>query len=61
MGPGETDSGLWSLLLTDAGVQAIATVAELRELRLGGTAITGRRHGTAEAPGQTRAAESARL
>lgn len=41
-GTQRTDSGLWSLLLTDAGVQAIATVAELRELRLGGTAITGR-------------------
>ena len=37
-----TDSGLWSLLLTDAGVQAIASVTELRELRLAGTAIPSR-------------------
>jgi Leucine-rich repeat (LRR) protein len=41
-GTQRTDSGLWSLLLTDTGVQAIATVTELRELRLAGTAITGR-------------------
>jgi Leucine-rich repeat (LRR) protein len=37
-----TDSGLWSLQLTDAGMQAIAAVTELRELRLAGTAVTGR-------------------
>ena len=37
-----TDSGLWSLQLTDAGMQAIATVTELRELRLAGTPVTGR-------------------
>ncbi len=41
-GTQRTDSGLWSLLLTDTGVQAIATVTELRDLRLAGTAITGR-------------------
>jgi Leucine-rich repeat (LRR) protein len=41
-GTQRTDSGLWTLLLTDAGVQAIATVTELRELRLAGTNITGR-------------------
>lgn len=41
-GTQRTDSGLWSLLLTDAGVQAIATVTELRELRLAGTNVTGR-------------------
>lgn len=37
-----TDSGLWSLQLTDSGMQAIATVTELRDLRLAGTAVTGR-------------------
>jgi len=41
-GTQRTDSGLWSLLLNDAGVQAIASVTELRELRLNGTNITGR-------------------
>jgi hypothetical protein len=41
-GTQRTDSGLWSLLLTDAGMQAIAAVRELRELRLAGTAVTGR-------------------
>jgi Leucine-rich repeat (LRR) protein len=41
-GTQRTDSGLWSLLLTDAGVQAIATVTELRELRIAGTNITSR-------------------
>jgi Leucine-rich repeat (LRR) protein len=44
-GQQRTDSGLWSLLLTDAGVQAIASVTELRELRLSGTAVTS--HGLA--------------
>ena len=41
-GTQRTDSGLWSMLLTDEGVQAIASVTELRELRLAGTSITGR-------------------
>jgi Leucine-rich repeat (LRR) protein len=41
-GTQRTDSGLWSLLLNDAGVQAIASVTELQELRLNGTNITGR-------------------
>jgi Leucine-rich repeat (LRR) protein len=41
-GQQRTDSGLWSLLLTDTGIQAIATVTELRELRLSGTAVTSR-------------------
>ncbi len=41
-GTQRTDSGLWSMLLTDDGVQSIATVTELRELRLAGTSITGR-------------------
>ena len=38
-GTQRTDSGLWSLGLGIAGVRAIATVASLKELRLGGTAI----------------------
>jgi Leucine-rich repeat (LRR) protein len=41
-GTQRTDSGLWSMLLTDDGVQAIASVTELRELRMAGTSITGR-------------------
>jgi Leucine-rich repeat (LRR) protein len=41
-GTQRTDSGLWSMLLTDDGVQAIASVTELRELRMAGTNITGR-------------------
>jgi Leucine-rich repeat (LRR) protein len=41
-GAQRTDSGLWSLLLTDTGMQAIASVTELRELRLAGTAVTSR-------------------
>jgi Leucine-rich repeat (LRR) protein len=41
-GTQRTDSGLWSLLLNDAGVQAIASVTDLQELRLNGTNITGR-------------------
>jgi Leucine-rich repeat (LRR) protein len=41
-GTQRTDSGLWSLLLSDAGVQAIASVNELRELRIAGTNVTGR-------------------
>jgi Leucine-rich repeat (LRR) protein len=41
-GQQRTDSGLWSLLLSEAGMQSIATVTELRELRLEGRAVTGR-------------------
>ena len=41
-GTQRTDSGLWSMLLNDDGLQAIASVAELRELRMAGTGITGR-------------------
>jgi internalin A len=40
-GTQRTDSGLWSMLLTEEGLQAIASVTELRELRLAGTSITG--------------------
>jgi Leucine-rich repeat (LRR) protein len=39
-GTQRTDSGLWSLLLARAGMQSIASVTELRELRMAGTAIT---------------------
>jgi internalin A len=41
-GTQRTDSGLWSLQLTEAGMQAVASVTELRELRLAGTAVTGK-------------------
>jgi Leucine-rich repeat (LRR) protein len=41
-GTQRTDSGLWSLQLSDDGMQSIAAVAELRELRLAGTAVSGR-------------------
>ena len=37
-----TDSGLWSVTLTDAGVESIATLVELRELRMVGTPVSGR-------------------
>ena len=41
-GQQRTDSGLWSLLLTETGMQSIASVTDLRELRIGGTAVTTR-------------------
>jgi Leucine-rich repeat (LRR) protein len=41
-GQQRTDSGLWSLMLTETGMQSIASVTELRELRIGGTAVTTR-------------------
>jgi hypothetical protein len=41
-GQQRTDSGLWSLMLSDTGMQSIASVTELRELRMAGTAVTGR-------------------
>src|SRR6185295_4309291 len=41
-GTQRTDSGLWSLLLSDTGMQSIAAVTELKELRMTGTAVTGR-------------------
>jgi Leucine-rich repeat (LRR) protein len=37
-----TDSGLWSLQLSDEGMRSVEAVTELRELRLAGTAVTGR-------------------
>jgi Leucine-rich repeat (LRR) protein len=41
-GQQRTDSGLWSLLLSETGMQSIASVSELRELRMEGRAVTGR-------------------
>lgn len=41
-GQQRTDSGLWSLTLSEAGMQSIASVTELRELRMEGRAVTGR-------------------
>jgi len=41
-GSQRTDSGLWFVGLTDAGVESIATLAELKELRMAGTTISGR-------------------
>ena len=41
-GTQRTDSGLWSLQLSEIGMQSVAAVTELRELRLSGTAVTGR-------------------
>jgi hypothetical protein len=41
-GAQRTDSGLWSLQLSETGMQGIAAVTGLRELRLAGTAVTGR-------------------
>jgi Leucine-rich repeat (LRR) protein len=37
-----TDSGLWSVSLTEIGVEVIAGLRELRELRLGGMAVSAR-------------------
>ena len=37
-----TDSGLWSISLTDAGLESVATLGDLKELRLGGTSVSGR-------------------
>lgn len=41
-GQQRTDSGLWSLLLSETGMQSIASVTELRELRLEGRNVNGR-------------------
>jgi len=37
-----TDSGLWSISLTEVGVETIATLKELRELRLSGMPVSAR-------------------
>lgn len=39
-GPQRTDSGLWSVSLTESGVASVATLAQLRELRIGGSNVT---------------------
>jgi Leucine-rich repeat (LRR) protein len=39
-GPQRTDSGLWSVSLTAKGIGAIASLSNLKELRIGGTSIT---------------------
>jgi internalin A len=41
-GQQRTDSGLWSVSLTEIGVGVIAGLKEMRELRLGGTAVSAR-------------------
>jgi Leucine-rich repeat (LRR) protein len=41
-GEQRTDSGLWSISLTEAGVDAIATLQNLRELRMDGMPVTNR-------------------
>ena len=41
-GEQRTDSGLWSVSLTEVGLEAVATLQELRELRLDGMPVTAR-------------------
>lgn len=41
-GQQRTDSGLWSVLLSETGMQSIASVTELRELRLEGRNVSGK-------------------
>jgi internalin A len=41
-GQQRTDSGLWSLLLSETGMQSIASVTELRELRMEGRNVNAR-------------------
>jgi Leucine-rich repeat (LRR) protein len=41
-GSQRTDSGLWSVSITESGLDTISTLAELRHLRLNGTAISSR-------------------
>ena len=41
-GAQRTDSGLWSVSITDAGMEAIASLRNLRHLRLNGTSVSGR-------------------
>ncbi len=41
-GAQRTDSGLWSVSITDSGMEAIASLRNLRHLRLNGTSISGR-------------------
>ena len=41
-GKQRTDSGLWSVTITDAGLDPVATLADLRELNLSGHLVTSR-------------------
>ena len=41
-GSQRTDSGLWSVTITDGGMDSVATLSTLKELRLNGTAVSGR-------------------
>lgn len=41
-GSQRTDSGLWTISLTESGLEAIATLKDLRELRLDGLPVTAR-------------------
>ncbi len=41
-GAQRTDSGLWSVSLTESGLDTIATLKDLRHLRLNGVAISPR-------------------
>jgi internalin A len=41
-GAQRTDSGLWSVSITDNGMEAIASLRNLRHLRLNGTSVSGR-------------------
>jgi len=41
-GSQRTDSGLWSVSITEAGIDSLATLKELRELRMTGTPVSGR-------------------
>ena len=41
-GSQRTDSGLWSISLTEPGLDAVATLKNLRHLRLNGTGVSGR-------------------
>ena len=39
-GSQRTDSGLWSITLTEAGVDAVANISDLKELRLSGSSVS---------------------
>jgi Leucine-rich repeat (LRR) protein len=41
-GSQRTDSGLWSVTITDGGMESVATLSNLKELRLNGTPVSGR-------------------
>jgi len=41
-GSQRTDSGLWSVGMTELGMESVATLKDLRELRLGGSSVSGR-------------------